>query len=48
MVMTMAPAVMVSSLALVTVPSAMGAAVPRGSKSLNWEQGDRCDYENQA
>jgi len=47
-VMTMAPAVMVSSLALVTVPSAMGAAVPRGSKSLNWEQGDRCDYENQA
>jgi hypothetical protein len=47
MVMTMVPAVMVSSLAL-TVPSAMRTAVPRGSKSLNWEQVDRCDYENQA
>jgi hypothetical protein len=44
MVMPMAPAVKVSSLALVTVPSAMGTAVPRSSKSLRWEQGDRCDF----
>jgi hypothetical protein len=45
--MTMVAPVVVSILAMVTVPSAMGAAVPRGSESLHWKQGDRCDYENQ-
>ena len=45
--MTMVAAVMVSILAMVSVPSAMGTAVPRGSKSLHWKQKGCGDYENQ-
>ena len=45
--MTMVPAVTVHILTMVTVPSAMGTAVPRSSKSLHGKQKDRCDYKNQ-
>jgi len=45
--MTMVPAVTVHILTMVTVPSAMGTAVPRSSKSLHGKPKDRCDYKYQ-
>jgi hypothetical protein len=45
--MTVVPAVTVHILAMVTVPSAMGASVPRSSKSLHGKQNGGCDNKNQ-
>ena len=45
--MTVVPAVTVHILTVVTVPSAMGTAVPRSSKSLRGKKNGGCDNKNQ-
>jgi hypothetical protein len=44
---TVVPSVTVHILTMVTVPSAMGTAVPRSSKRLHRKQKPGCDNKNQ-